>query len=76
MKTCKNKKRRNNKKKNNSKTEENGAYENKYERLRALVGDDEIEKVLMEDNACSTKKAKKKIEKKTNRHHVDHVPMR
>ena len=71
-----NKKRRNNKKKKNNKTKENGTRENKYERLRALIGDDTIEEVLTEDNAYSMKKAKKKIEMKINMHHADHIPMK
>ena len=45
----------NNKKKNNNKTEENQKCKNKYKWLWTLIGDNVIEGVLTENNACLKK---------------------
>ena len=69
-KTCKDAKRKNNTKKNNNKEEENKIDGNRFKRLQAMVGDltDQVE-----DDACKGKTEQKKIEKKTNTHHVDQI---
>lgn len=72
-KTCNSKKRGKKKKKkeNATKEKEKGTWNNKYERLRPLVGEDGIEEMAFKNNACSMKKEKEKPEQKTNMHHVD-----
>ena len=70
----------NNTKNTNYTEEKNVIGENCFKRLQKMVGDAaEVTKlstnIIKKDNVCSAQKETKKIEKKLDPYHIDHIQM-